>query len=44
MAVLQSEPTLIGELVPNKYRYTVLGATSGLFSPIVVASPGLGEK
>lgn len=40
---MQSEGILFGEMIPNEYRYTVLGAVFILFAPLIAVGPGLGE-
>lgn len=40
--ILQAEPILFGEMIPNEYRFTVLGAAFGGIGPLIAVSPGLG--
>lgn len=40
---MQTEGILFGEMIPNEYRYTVLGAVFVAFSPLIAVGPGLGK-
>jgi hypothetical protein len=40
---MQTEGILFGEMIPNEYRYTVLGAVFVTFAPLIAVGPGLGK-
>lgn len=41
--IMQTEGILFGEMIPNEYRYTVLGAVFVVFAPLIAVGPGLGK-